>query len=96
MGLAQQSGVQKRELLTRGKLTGTGITGETCQVIDSVFSSPHPIPSAHTAPAFRAFRAECSAKNANSRDFSHVKAARDEVAINFQTCASVKKVNRRA
>lgn len=62
MSLAEESGVQERELLARGQLTRTGVAGETSQVIDSVLRPPHPVPGAHATPAFRAFRAECPAK----------------------------------
>lgn len=65
--LAEQSGVQKRELLARGQLTGTSVAGEAGQVIDSVFGPSHPIPGAHAAPALGAFRAESSANTNTAR-----------------------------
>lgn len=84
MRLAEQSGVQKRELLSRGQLTGTGVAGEAGQMIDPVFGPSHPIPGAHATPALGAFRAESSA-NTNT--------ARDESIHEINSPTSVRKIN---
>lgn len=65
MRLAEKPGVQERELLAGGQLTGASVAGEAGQMIDPVLGPPYPIPGAHAAPALGAFRAESSA-NTNS------------------------------
>ena len=60
VSLAEQSGVQESELLARGELAGTGVAGETRQMIHPFPGPPHPVASAHTSTTFRAFSTERS------------------------------------
>jgi len=61
--LAEQPCVQEGELLAGRQLTRASVACEAGQMINPFPSPSHPIPSTHASPAFRAFRAEGSAKH---------------------------------
>lgn len=69
--LAEQPGVQERELLAGGQLTGASVAGETGQMIDSVLGPPHPISGAHAASALGAFRAKSPANRNTKSDVTN-------------------------
>lgn len=62
VSLAKQSGVQEGELLACGELTGTGVAGETRQMIHPFPGPSYPIPRTHASTTFRAFGTERSEK----------------------------------